>query len=353
MKIRLANVNDESVWDDFVEKHPQATPYHRFAWKKSVENAYRHKSLYLIAEDESRHVVGVLPAIVMRPAFFSGKLSSLPFCDLAGALAVDQTIQAALITAAQNMAAETGLKYFEYRTSSLADESAAMINRTLPADQKVRMILDLPDSSETLLSGFKSKLRSQIKKAEKNGLTVEIGQTDQLIDDFYDVFSCNMRDLGSPTHSKQWFHEIKRHYKQNMIISIIKVEGEAIGAGIVLFNGVNASIPWASTKRNFNHLSPNMLLYWSLLQYTTDNGYKAFDFGRSTPGEGTFKFKQQWGAKPVPLLWENKVIGSNKQEENFSHSQGRLREIIESVWRLLPLALTIYIGPRVRKYISL
>jgi hypothetical protein len=62
-------------------------------------------------------------------------------------------------------------------------------------------------------------------------------------------------------------------------------------------------IPWASTLRAANPDSPNMLLYWKLLEYAVEAGYRRFDFGRSTPGEGTFAFKRQWGAEPVPLHW--------------------------------------------------
>jgi hypothetical protein len=47
-----------------------------------------------------------------------------------------------------------------------------------------------------------------------------------------------------------------------------------------------------------------MLLYWTKLEYACDNGNKTFDFGRSTPGEGTYRFKPQWGAKPQPLHWQ-------------------------------------------------
>ena len=141
-----------------------------------------------------------------------------------------------------------------------------------------------------------------------------------------------------------------------MIISIIKHQGQAIGAGIVLFNGSKASIPWASTKREFNSLSPNMLLYWSLLEYTTDHGYKSFDFGRTSYGEGTFKFKQQWGAKPIPLAWKTYYP---KQEKNThtiktgTYIKSKIRYFIENMWRKLPLSLTILIGPTIRKYISL
>ena len=46
-----------------------------------------------------------------------------------------------------------------------------------------------------------------------------------------------------------------------------------------------------------------MLLYWSLLEYSSDHGYTTFDFGRSSVEASTYRFKAQWGAEPHQLHW--------------------------------------------------
>ncbi len=355
MQIRLATDNDEKSWNIFTSKHPQGSPYHHYGWKKSVENAYGHSCYYLIAENTNKEITGVLPAVSFKLPFLKGKLCALPFCDLGAGLAIDENVKKQLIKEARNLAAEHKLSSFEYRDSEqqIKDEEQLKL---LSKYHKVRMLLELPETSEILMASFKSKLRSQIRKAEKNGLTVELGCTSRLVEEFYDVFTCNMRDLGSPTHSKSWFSEINKSYDNNMVISIVKYQGQAIGAGIVLFNGEKASIPWASTKREFNRLSPNMLLYWSLLEYTTDHGYKSFDFGRSSFGEGTFKFKRQWGAKPVPLIWKtyhNSAQNDLSETDTNTSKKSSIRSTIETIWQKLPLVATTIIGPKLRKYISL
>jgi len=355
MHIRLATNDDEEKWNSFTSQHAQASPYHHFAWKKTIEKAYGHQCYYLIAENSEQEIVGVLPSVSIIPPFIAGKLCALPFCDLGASLVTDDLIEEQLIDKGSNITLQHKLSVFEYRASQRYDLHKDH-TEDLSKDQKVRMLLELPGSSEELLASFKAKLRSQIKKAVKNGLTVELGQSDQLINEFYDVFTCNMKDLGSPTHSKSWFKEIKNNYMKDMIVSVIKHEGKPVGAGIVLFNGTIAAIPWASTKREYNRLSPNMLLYWSLLEYTTDHGYRVFDFGRSSYGEGTFKFKRQWGARPVPLKWQTFSNKGNKISANsglMPSNKNRIRTITESIWRKLPLPATTLIGPKLRKYISL
>jgi FemAB-related protein (PEP-CTERM system-associated) len=215
---------------------------------------------------------------------------------------------------------------------------------------KVRMIMNLPRSSEQLLGSFKSKLRSQIRKAEKNGLTFRRGE-EKDIGRFYSVFSQNMLDIGSPVHSVKWFQEIVRCYGRNCHIGLVEKDVETVGGGIILTVGDKVSIPWASTLRGFNRFSPNMLLYWNLLKFSSDNGFRAFDFGRSSIDSGTHKFKAQWGAYPVTLHWYD--INTDGEQENDNAGSSSKRDTAARLWSKMPLPVANTLGPIIRKYISL
>jgi len=213
------------------------------------------------------------------------------------------------------------------------------------------MLFSLPDSSEKLLAGFKSKLRSQIRKAEKNGVQFRWAGSDG-IDSFYAVYCKNMRDLGSPPHSRQWFSSIMTNYGEKARIGLAEYEGKCIGAGLILSANQLTVIPWASTLREYNRLSPNMLLYWNFLKFSADNGFTTFDFGRSTEGEGTYRFKKQWGAQPVPLPWYS-LQKPVHQRYTSIQTASPARTIIASLLKKLPLTVSNVLGPRMRRYISL
>lgn len=355
--IRLATDCDQEAWDNYVNQHNAHSPYHLFGWKNATQEAYQHESHYLIAEQttaDKTFIVGILPLIIFLKPLSKPSLCALPFCDVGGALADNEDIAEQLITESKTVAKCLQAKYIEIRTLGVAPENAE--NKVTDTDkaEKVSMLMSLPEDSETLFSSFKSKLRSQIRKAEKNGLHYKVGSEQTMLDDFYQVFSHNMRALGSPVHAKQWFQSLLKYYQEKMVISIVYKDETPIGAGIVLIAGNKAAIPWASTKAEYNRLSPNMMLYWSLLKHLSDNGVEKFDFGRSSFGEGTYKFKQQWGAQPSPLNWQTIKLESTAQEtENNAVGGGRLRGIVENIWRKLPINLTIFLGPKIRKYISL
>ncbi len=351
--VRLVTQADKSIWNAYINDHPRATPYHHFGWVESVEQAYQHKNTSAIALCGD-NVVGVLPCILMRRPLLRPAFCSLPYCDLGFLLADDSTTADKLLAFMKQQLLNVTGQTFQLR--DYIDEPAP---ESQMEGQKVRMLLPLPATSEELMSGFKSKLRSQIRKSEKNGLRYEIHKNGNGLDDFYHIFAINMRKLGSPVHSKAWFQHIIENYKENSILSVVYSENVPVGAGITLSTGGVTSIPWASTVAEYNRLAPNMLLYWSLLKEACDNNMQTFDFGRSTFNEGTYRFKAQWGATPQLLNWYDATtqtqqdFSTQNNDERENVPQGKIRPVIEKVWAKLPLHVTTALGPKIRKHISL
>jgi hypothetical protein len=102
-----------------------------------------------------------------------------------------------------------------------------------------------------------------------------------------------------------------------------------------------------------------MLLYWSMLQYACDNGFRRFDFGRSSIEESTYKFKSQWGAKPKQLYWyyihcDNPAPGRVGRPPQAGAADDKSKfGLAMRVWRKMPVRLTQVFGPPLRKYIGL
>ncbi len=345
--IKIAENDDQARWDAFVLSRDDAGPYHLYAWKCAVETAYHHRAYYLIAKGYKDEILGVLPLFLIKPPVFRGTLVSLPFCDYGGILALNRDVAEHLCRCAINLAlslnANLELRY------ACPDPFLRESCRLGVISHKVRMILNLPSGSEILWNGFKSKLRSQIKKPIKDGLEFKMGSQD-LLNDFYTVFRINMHNLGSPVHSKAWVISVLNSFGSSSHVGVVTCKGKPVAAGIILTHKHLVAIPWASSLIEYSRSSPNMLLYWGFLKFASDNGYKIFDLGRSTPGEGTYRFKEQWGAMPAPLYWYG---------DDFSElvkpalTAGKIRYIIEQSWTRLPQSLVDVLGPFVRRYITL
>jgi FemAB-related protein (PEP-CTERM system-associated) len=364
--IRQAGSIDRNQWDDYAMVHADGLAYHLFAWKLAIEEAYDFACPYFIALRQ-KQIVGVLPIVHIHHPISKGKLVSLPYCDVGGILADSPEIAEALFKYACHYALKFKIPRIEIRYSSNifnqtnSEKLIVNVSENSHAEsysyKKVRMLLDLPTGSEELLSSFKSKLRSQIKKPGREGLIVKIGGK-ELLGYFYKIFAENMKSLGSPVHSKKWIESIIKFFEERAKCGIVFMPDNTPAAGGIILCHENAiSLPWASSLRRFNNFNPNMLLYWSFLKFAVDNGYRLFDFGRSTPGEGTYNFKLQWGAQPEPLFWQQWVVEKSgvhaeRMEKNLS-SNDRSRKLAEKIIQQLPLSIATYLGSRIRKYISL
>jgi len=216
--------------------------------------------------------------------------------------------------------------------------------------KKVRMVLDLPAQADQLFKAIGPKLRAQVRRPEKAGCTVKDGGV-ELLDDFYRVFLVNMRLLGSPVHHYRFLRSIVTGFDDRCRVFVVYgKEGVPLACSITLFHQGLCVNPWASSDRRYQKIAPNMMLYWRMLEHAVERGCTAFDFGRSTVGEGTYRFKKQWGAHPQTLHWYRTPDASREGEEPDS---SRKKELFIAAWQKMPLCLTRCIGPLLRRQISL
>ena len=377
MSIKISEIKKENSpeWDSYVKAHPIGNIYHLSGWRSVIENTYGHKTYYLQAIHENKNgssainqylnrIVGILPMIHIKNILFGNNLVSIPYCDQGGVLADNDAIKRALVLEALFIGKKLGASNIELRNIEtlkclLADNENCDVEgddllakkwavKTPP--HKVRMVLGLPESSDELMKTFKSKLRSQIKKPIKEGLESRIGQA-ELLDDFYHVFAVNMKDLGSPVHSKRLFFNLLREFPNNSKIAMVYNGKTPTACGFMLYYKDTLMNPWASFLKSYKQLSPNMLLYWSMLAYACDRGFKYFDFGRCTPGGGTYKFKKQWGAKSE--LLDYSYFTNNGSFDGRPITEKKIFKIGSEIWKKLPVFSTKIGGPIFRKYIGL
>jgi FemAB-related protein (PEP-CTERM system-associated) len=325
------------AWDDYVARRPEASVYHLAAWASLIERVFGHRTRYLAAcaGDE---IIGILPLVLFSTPLFGRFATSMPFVNYGGIVAdSSQAAEALLASAVHDTQAAKGV-YLELRHTRRVFEH-------LPVQtHKVEMILPLQRTVDEQWRVLDRKLRNQVRKAEKSGLTVSRGGA-ELLDSFYDVLARNMRDLGSPVHSKRFFADILATFPDRTQLLCISLGSIPVAASFVIWHRERIEVPWASALRAHNPLCPNVLLYWEMLKFSIERRFAQFDFGRSTPNEGTFNFKQQWGAEPQQLYWEY-WLNTGRSLPDRSPKNPKFATVI-SLWRKLPLALTRAVGPSI------
>jgi FemAB-related protein (PEP-CTERM system-associated) len=329
---------ESKVWDEYVVRHPHAYGYHLSGWRSVIESAFGHQTYYFFAEGDRGEIQGILPLVFLSSRLFNRCLVSMPFLNYGGLIADTDAAKEALLTTAISLAKQLDAVDIELR-----QEETFQIEWP-GKHHKVSMRLDLPREYELLWKAFPSKLRSQIRRAQKEGMTVQIGGK-ELLPEFYSVFSRNMRDLGTPVYGRNFFDTIMRVFPNDTWIVTVMLKSQPLAAALLCGFRTMVEIPWASSDRRFNHLAPNMLLYSGALEYACRKGFTVFDFGRTTPESGTYKFKAQWGAKTVPLSWKY-WMASGEELPDVSPRNPKYQLAVQ-LWQRLPLSVANCIGPLV------
>ena len=188
----------------------------------------------------------------------------------------------------------------------------------------------------------------KINRSKLDMPSIKFGK-EELIIDFYKVFSTNMRDLGTPVYSKEFFYRVIDAWYDKTHIVVVYINKRPVACALLLGFKEMLEIPWASALKKTNKIGINMYMYWNILNFAIDNGYDFFDFGRSSKDSGTYKFKKQWGAKPYQNYW-NYWLSEGKELPQINPNNTKYKLLISS-WKKLPLFISNILGPTIVKNI--
>jgi FemAB-related protein (PEP-CTERM system-associated) len=339
--IALATDAESAEWDEFVRSRPDGTGYHLWAWRAVFARGLRLRSHYLTIREDGR-IVGLLPLVEVRSWLFGRALSSLPYVNYGGVLAETDDAADALVAEAARLATRQRLSYVLLRHRQRRFPA-------LPArDHKVTLVLPLAASDDAMWNALDRKVRNQVRKAEKSGVTTLSGGA-ELLDEFYGVFARNMRDLGTPVYGRALFAAMLETFPGDVRVHLARLGSQTIAGAISYAYGDTIEVPSASSLREHRALCPNHLLYWAMVREGIAQGRRRFDFGRSTPGDGTYHFKTQWGGVPEQLWWEYRLSPGAAVPSDDRHSR-KFRATIE-MWKRLPLAAASMLGPRLARVV--
>lgn len=341
MGSRMAMKVDEftgtaSEWDSFVHGQDGWSHFHLFAWREVITRVFGHECMYLVARDETRQMAGVLPLVRVKSKLFGHYLVSMPFVNYGGPLGDDAGV-IALVSHAAALARRDGAKLLELR-------SRAALPVTLPVShRKITVLLELPSgTAEPLWKRLDSKVRSQVRRPQKEGVVVRFG-ADQVAP-FFQVFARHMRDLGTPTQPRLLFEALAETFPDDVWFGCAYYDGRPVAGGCGFQWASEFEMTWASALVEYKRIAPNMLLYWSFMERAVAHGLRTFNFGRCTPDSGTHRFKKQWGSYDAPLWWYNlseKSGTATPSPHDSAYAWG------PRIWKHLPLQLATALGPSI------
>ncbi|WP_005220566.1 FemAB family XrtA/PEP-CTERM system-associated protein [Marichromatium purpuratum] len=334
--IRLARLEtdaDLARWDAFVDRHPEATFFHRAGWKQVLEQGLGHRAPFLYAERDGE-LCGILPLGEIRSLLFGRALISTPFCVYGGAVADDPEVRGLLETEACRLAETAGVGHLELREREPhhPDWPGKALYATF------RRAID-PDP-ERNLQQIPRKQRAMVRKGIKAGLS---SRFDDGVDALYRVYSESVRNLGTPVFPRRYFRVLKQVFGDDCEVLLVEHQG-ALVSGVMSFRFRDEVLPYyGGGTQAARALKANDFMYWEVMRRACVEGVRTFDFGRSKRGTGAFDFKRNWGFEPEPLHYAYRLVRANELPDvNPLNPKYRL---FIAAWKRLPLPLSQLIGP--------
>lgn len=308
-------------------------------WLSVLKQGLDHDPYLVRAMDSHEAVLAELPLCFVRSRLFGRYLISLPYINSSGVLSQSDEAAQLVIDRAVVLAEELDCRFLELRHEEAIEHPAL----TETVSEKVHMRLELPGSVEELRKQIKARVRNQVKKGENQGFSIVWGRH-ELLDDFYKIFSRNMRDLGTPVFGRKLFTAMLDGFPDEAEICAIRDGRRPVAAGFLIHGPGTTEVPSASSLRKENRRNPNMLMYYQLLARSIERGQQVFDFGRSTPDAPTFRFKKQWGAVPHPANWQYHV---RQGQVDAMRPNNPKYQLMIRTWQRLPVWCANLLGPHI------
>ena len=334
--VRELDQKTEPAWDRYVDQMPDGTFFHRSGWRSVIEQAFRHRSCYLLAERDGS-ITGVLPLVHLRSRLFGNTLVSVPFCVYGGPLASDKESADALVGRAVDLMRRVGADAIEFRS-----RRPAVAEWPARSDLYATFRKPIAADPEANLKAIPRKQRAMVRKGMQNGLRSHIdGDTARL----HRVYAESVRNLGTPVYSARYFRLLAEQFQDCCEILTV-VDGDKPIAAVLSFFFRDEVLPYyGGGTAQARQRAGNDFMYWEVMRRASDRGARIFDFGRSKFGTGSFDFKKFWGFTPEPLHYQYKVQpGRTIPDHNPLNPKYRF---FIAAWKRLPLPIANLLGPAV------
>lgn len=340
MKVALYR-DEEKMWDEYIHRSSQGTFFHRIGWKRVIEETFGYPCIYLYADDHGT-IRGCLPLFHVKSRWFGNTLISVPFGVYGGVCADDPSAAEAILKQAREVANELGVDYVELRHTKGTGLDLHVKDLYVTFEREI--YTDLDKNMEVI----PRKQRRMIRQGIKHGLTSKIGGSEFLLK-FYDIYAQSLRNLGTPMFPYVYFKHLMEEFGEQCRILSVWHQEKMVAAVMTFFYKDRVMPFYGGALKEYVCYAVNDFMYWELMRYGCEKGYKVFDFGRSRKGSGSFDFKRHWGFEPKPLPYQY-YLPRGGTIPNISPANPKFKLFI-AMWKRLPVPVTKVLGPRILRYL--
>jgi hypothetical protein len=276
-------------WDGLVEGSPHGTLFHTWDWLKIVEKN-TGCILYPLMLYRGTNLIAIYPIFLKRKGFMKLALSPPPKAYLLYLGPVIRDYEILKQDKKENifiqiqeevdrfLFKELKCNYVRIRSSPGLFDSRPFRWAGYHIEPYYTYRLDLTKGLDNTWEQFDRKLRVDINRAKREGVTVEEGNEGD-IEFILSSLSRRFKEQGfTPSDYSEYLSELyNKFYPREMKIYIAKYKGNKVGGTISLFYRDIMYLWVGIPKADLKGISPNDLVQWEAINWACNNGCKYYE----------------------------------------------------------------------------
>lgn len=330
---------EKHKWDAFIASLPEQNFFQLSDWFYVLADTYKHKLYLLVLEDSAGKIVGGFPLFLIKVPLLGSKLISTPYQTASGGpFFHDSETGTQLINAAIELGEKQKVDFVEIRNGDYLDQCQQQVfkRKIVPLSVSVSF---LPDIS---FKTIRVNHQRDIKKAQKNGISVRPVNGLEEWKVFYDLLEYQHRLFASPGFGWAFFKNLYEKMPDKVSIRLAWKDDKCV-SGILLFHHAKTVFyKQGATLEEHKKAGAAKLVMWDSMCWARESGFSHFNFGMSWDKmQSLISFKEGFGAQTTPVANFVHIIKKPPPDigELYSGHIG-----LKKIWKALPLPLTKKMG---------
>lgn len=268
-------------------RRPDFSFFHGQAWTKVLADTYGFTPVWQAAGKS------LLPLMEVDSWLTGRRGIALPFTDDCGPLCESEAEFKLLFQNAQEWGRGRGWKFIELR-------GGRQFLKAAPASLSFYgHRLDLAAGEAKLFKNLDGSARQAVRKAGKDGVTVEISQSLEAVRMFYALQCLTRKRHGLPPQPFGFFRNLWRYVlSENLgMVALARWRDEMVAGAVYFLLAGRAIYKYGASDLRRQQLRPNNLVMWEAIRWLASQGATSLHLGKTAAGnEGLRRFKLNLGA---------------------------------------------------------
>lgn len=299
-KMSINIIDNQSIWDTFVDDSPSGLLFHKWDFLKIVEK-YSGYTLFRYGVFRGTNLIGIFPFFYHKNALFRSVFSpppqsGIPYLGFIMNPEFDSLKQDKKETHLNQVIDEMNAcinslspNYISLSTVSNFIDMRPFKWSKFDINPKYTYMIHLDEELESIRNGFKMNLKRQLSHPDTLRLTL-VPSND--LSFFYDLMKRRYEEQGLnyPVYSAEYIKELLRAYPDHMRLYYLYRENEVLGS--IITQEYKRYITWMGNARMPDKIFGNEYIIWHLIQKAKGEGFRKFELtGADTKNLCQFKSK--------------------------------------------------------------